>query len=109
MTLLVPMRIIHMQCGICSSSCSISVGVYNNLNFRTKPNLSWSSAFHKSLFWSFPKQFQGPLCQSNYFTFTFFSILIIRLDMFLGNLLDHLNDVLSFGNQTNQLLVVGLQ
>ena len=58
---------------------------------------------------SLPQQFQASPRQCDDFSFTILGLLVITLDVLVGDCFDHLNDVLGLCNHPNQLPIIGLE
>lgn len=55
------------------------------------------------------KKFEASSCQRNYLALTIFLIFLVRLDVLVGDRLDHMHDVIGLGNIADQSLIFGLQ
>jgi hypothetical protein len=55
------------------------------------------------------KNFERSSCQRNNLAFAFIHFLVVGLDIPIGNSLDELDDIVRFGNQLNETLIVRLQ
>lgn len=67
------------------------------------------SCLDKSLLRTSPKQLETTPGKGNHFSFTVICIFFVRLDVLVGNGLDHLHHVLGFGNVSDKFLIFGLE
>ena len=59
--------------------------------------------------WLLSKELKRSLCELNNLSFAILVALIIRLDLFIGDCLNHLDDLFGLSNQTDELLVLRLK
>lgn len=72
-------------------------------------NLLKGSCLDKSLLRTSPKQLEATPGKGNHFSFTVICIFFIRLDVLVGNGLDHLHHILGFGNVSDKFLIFGFE
>ena len=67
------------------------------------------SCLDKSLLRTSPKQLEATPGKGNHFSFTVICIFFVRLDVLVGNGLDHLHHVLGFGNVSDKFPIFGFE
>lgn len=65
--------------------------------------------FDEGLFGTVSKKFEASSCQRNDLTLPVFSVLLVRLDVLIRDCLDHMHEIVGFGDIGNQPLVLRFQ
>lgn len=64
---------------------------------------------NQSLFGSGAQQLQASSCKGNHFALALIYLLLVRLEVFIGDRLDHLHNIFGVGDVSDELLVFGLK